>query len=148
MIRVSQHCVLYRFPPEIRKEIFKAAIDLFFQEFPRGEDIRYHVDGDGLSHKCPLELPIIPPAARPTAKVFAGLYEKHLPALEAALFPDTALHGEFITTRIEKSTLALIPALVRYDELGPLFDSVLWPRVDEVSPKVRSMVHSVTYAVE
>jgi hypothetical protein len=148
MIRVSEQCVLYRFPPEIRKEIFKAAIDLFFQEFPRGEDIRYHVDGDGLSHKCPLELQNIPLVAHPTTRTFAGLYERHLPALEAALFPDTALHEEYITTRIEKSTLVLLPSLIRDDQLGPLYDRVIWPRVDEISPKVRSMVHSVTYAVE
>ena len=148
MIRVSQHCVLYRFPPEIRKEIFRAAIDLFFDEFYGREDICYHIDVNGQFHTCLLKMHRTPMASRPTTKVFGGLREEHLPALEAALFPDTALHGEFIATRIEKSTLALLPALVRNDGLGYGYDYVVWPQVDEISPKVRSMVRSVTYVLE
>jgi hypothetical protein len=57
-----------------------------------------------------------------STKVYAGLYKQLLLALEVALFPDTKLHSEFTTTRIEESTLTLMPKIVPDYELGYGFD--------------------------
>lgn len=143
--RILPKSTLYRFAPEIRKEIFKAVLALFFQEFPELKGIIYEV--------CPTGAPLLNPdtAGRfimPDSRyrVYAGQYQRLLPALELALFVDPMLHEEFITTRIEESSLTLKANVIADPKLGP--DFVVWPRVNAVPRQVRTFIRSVTYVLE
>jgi hypothetical protein len=129
---------LYYFPPEIRKELFKAAINQFFQEHPESQDLNY---GKCKSDRVQLLSNI---GMNTNGRVFGGLEEDHLPALEIALFPDGDLHEEFIRTRIEMSTLLLTPCL----KTAVHAFGVEWPSVKDVSAKVRGSVRAVAYETE
>lgn len=148
--RILPKSTLYRFAPEIRKEIFKAVLALFFQEFPELKGIIYEVCPTGApllnpdtAEKSHLDLLIIPDSRY---RVYAGQYQRLLPALELALFVDPMLHEEFITTRIEESSLTLKANVIADPKLGP--DFVVWPRVNAVPRQVRTFIRSVTYVLE
>jgi hypothetical protein len=147
-IQTAKDCTLYQSPPEIRKEIFKAVLDLFFQEFRSRKEIYYTLDMYGKQFVQPSTPHGFQLAPRQDDIVFAGLWAQLLPTLELALFADTKLHGEFITARIEQSTLTLDPKIVPNYQLGYGYDYVAWPQVDKISLKVRSLVRSVTYMLE
>lgn len=150
----SPICTLKSFPKEhgkeIRKHIFSAIIALHFQEHPKAQVIRYSMgyQGDQLVDPyCPDEYR--PLSEAQAKRVFAGHYEVGLPALEVALLAEKELHGEFITTRIEQSTLLLEPMLVA--DWEGAFESpatVMWPRLEKISSKVRGLVRSVIFSLQ
>lgn len=160
-ILFSPDCILRRFPPEIRKCIFRAVVDLFFHDQPKYYErlcpstIRYTINSSGKAVIGPYkEAPEGRSSFRCVPKckrIFAGLWESLLPALEVALLADTEIHGEFITTRIEESTLVLAPGVpyLRYWGEHPIeSDYVVWPRVEDISAKVRESVRAVVYNLE
>jgi hypothetical protein len=137
---VSPDCVLYRFAPEIRKLVFKAAIDIFFDKYPDRANINYY-----------------PKQLQNIGFFFAGLARSDLPGLEVALFLDTQLHMEFTTSRVESSYLTMVSEVKWNRRELEYFSDVesfrkahetLWPRIETVFPMVRRFAHVVTYNVE
>jgi hypothetical protein len=145
---ISKDCVLYKFAPELRKEIFKAVLELFFQEFRGRKEIRHDLDMYGKQFIQPSTSSDFQWIQGQDDIVFTGLWFQLLPALELALFADTKLHSEFIATRVEQSTLVLQPEILPGYQLGYGYDYVAWPQVNKISPKVRSLLRSVTYVLE
>jgi hypothetical protein len=81
--RIFKDCILYRFPPEIRKHIYKAILAKFFEEGGHDGEIHYVVDEFGQTYPCMGKY-----IDRDGKRIWAGLGEKRLPPFELALLPD------------------------------------------------------------
>jgi hypothetical protein len=79
----------------------------------------------------------------------AGLRQRNLPALERALIVDTALHREFITTRVEMSVVTMVPIIERKrNRHGGSTQLVSWPGSDAILPLIRDSARKICYELE
>jgi hypothetical protein len=89
-------CILFRFAPEIRKNIFQAILSQFFEEHPEHAELRFIGSYQEES---------IAPVSQ--ERFFGGLREVDVPDFEHALAPEPILFREFVTTRLDATSLIL-----------------------------------------
>jgi hypothetical protein len=124
----------------MRKEIFNAILDLFFDTFPERKEIRYTVTESG-------ELCRIFVQKGKDDRQDAGSSLGLLPDIELALLPDTALRREFQTTRLERSILTLVPDWA-YNAEGATQAFVSWPCVKEIPKPICDSIRELKYELE
>lgn len=141
----NEKCVLYKFPLELRRELYKAILAIWFAGERSGGhrgEIHYIVDEFGQTFPCLARY-----EDTHGKRIWAGVGENCLPAFELALLPEVNFHDEFITTRIEISVLRLSPSVPRTYNGG--WDPVLkYPSLHKISPKLRSLIRTIAYDTE
>jgi hypothetical protein len=141
----KKKCLLYGFPLELRRELYKVILAVWFvaeKGGGHGGDIHYIVAEFGQTFPCMGQYKNIH-----GKRLWAGVGENCLPAFELALLPEVDLHDEFITTRVEISTLRLTPSVPHPCPNG-CDPTVKWPSIAKISPKLRGMVRTIAYDME